>query len=100
MQSLARAVQQGLLGLGQTCSGCARLMRTPTSPDPASAEALGWNPEPCFLVPRCSHQTTEPQVKPLREPFQGRKADPKGCVCTSDWGLSWGIGSPAAQTDP
>lgn len=63
-------------------------------------EALGWNPGPCFLVPRCSHQTTEPQVKPLREPFQRREADPEGCVCTSDWGLSWGIGSPEAHTGP
>lgn len=59
---LARAVQQGLLGLGQTCSGWARPMRTPHPQQMQRpwAESLALLP-----VPSCSLQATEPQVKPL-----------------------------------
>ena len=56
---LARAVQQGLLGLGQTCGGWARPMRTP--PPPANAEALGGNLGPASLSPAVHARSQSPR---------------------------------------
>lgn len=95
MQSLARAVQQGLLGWAK--SGWVRLVRTPC-PAASKHRGLGLEPRALGSCPQLfpSGHGARGEAPSGTLPGEGRKTDPEGCTCTSDRGLSRGAVSPKA----